>query len=483
MKVFFRVFIFFMFAVCRVFAQAGAEKLKKITEELQKDPELSHAVFGYCVQNARTGKLVAEFNSQLSMVPASTLKTLTTGAALGILGKNFRYETRLMYTGKLDSVRGILNGDLVIKGSGDPTLNSQYFRKKDDTSGIAGEWLKALQSKGIKKITGKIIADNSCFDVDVPSTWIWGDIGNYYGAPPNGISYSDNKYILNFKSGKPGEKTEIVSCEPDVPGLSFTNKVIAAGSDDNAFIFGAPQTYERVIKGSIPPNQSDYEVEGSLPDPAWFCAYLFSEHLKKSGIDFSGKIEVSNEKVKVNLNLLHLHRSPPLERIVYYTNMKSNNHYAETLLKTLAWKKNGVGTTSEGTEEVIDYWKQKGVNVEGLFMNDGSGLSRSNAICPAVQSTVLSKIYADTSVYRVFNASLPVSGLSGGMAGLGKGTCAEGNMRAKSGYITRARSYAGYVKAKNNEEYCFSLIINNYSCTPKQVKSKLEDLLVLFCEL
>ncbi|MBC7863341.1 MAG: D-alanyl-D-alanine carboxypeptidase/D-alanyl-D-alanine-endopeptidase [Bacteroidia bacterium] len=465
-----------------IFAQTAAEKLKLQIEKLQKDADLKHAVFGVCILNAKTGKLVAEYNSEISLTPASTLKTLTTGAALGLLGKNFRYETLLQYTGKYDSAKGVIDGDLVIKGSGDPTLNSQYFRKKEDTLELAETWAKILKEKGIKKITGKIIADNSCFDNEVPSNWIWGDMGNYYGAPANGLSYSDNKFALYFKSGSAGEKTEIVSQKPLVPGLKITNKVTAGGSDDNAFIFGSPGNGDRMIRGTIPANQSKYEVEGSMPDPAYYCAFSLAEALKNAGIENSGKVEVVSEKGKTNGKTLYTHKSPVLEKIVYYTNMKSNNHYAETLLRTIAHRKNGVGTTSAGTDLVTEFWKGRGVETEGLFMNDGSGLSRANAISPLVQATILSKIYKDSLIYKSFNASLPVSGESGGMIGIGKGTCAQGNMRAKSGYITRARSYAGYVKTKSDEEYCFSFIVNNYSCSPKVVKGKIEDVLVLFCE-
>lgn len=477
------IFLFSAFCLNSLSAQTGSEKLIKETEKFKNDPALKHAVFGYSVMNAKTGKVIAEYNSQLSMTPASTLKTLTTGAALGILGKNFRYETLIQYSGKFDSAKGIIDGDLIVKGSGDPTINSQYFRKKEDSLEVAAVWAKMLKEKGVKKITGKIIADNSCFENDVPSTWIWGDMGNYFGAPPNGLSYNDNKYSLFFKSGAAGEKTEIVSKKPEIPGMIFMNKVTAAGSDDNAFIYGAPGSNERIIKGTIPSNQSNYEVEGSIPDPAAYCIYALSAALKKYGIEHAGKTEVISERGKVSGKTIYIHKSPSLDKIVYYTNLKSNNHFAETLLKTIAAKKTGLGTTSAGTDFVVEFWKGRGVDVDGLFMSDGSGLSRSNAISPAVQAAILSKVFKDSLIYKSFNASLPVSGQSGGMINLGKGTFAEGNMRAKSGYITRARSYVGFVKNRAGEELCFSFIVNNYSCPPKEVKAKLEDILVLFSEL
>jgi serine-type D-Ala-D-Ala carboxypeptidase/endopeptidase (penicillin-binding protein 4) len=480
-KLFFFLFVFFQ-SVCLVNAQGGKEKITQLITKFKSDEDLKHAVYSYCVLNASDGKMIAEYNSQLSLVPASTLKTLTTGAALGILGKNFTYETTLLFNGELKKETGEINGNLIVKGSGDPTLGSKYFKKKDDTTDVIDEFISALKKKGIKKINGKIIADNFCFENDLPGTWIWSDIGNYFGAPPNGLSYIDNKYSLFFKSGSNGSKTEIISQTPADFGIEFDNNVTAGGSDDNAFIYGSPGEKKRVIKGTIPANQNNYEVEGALGDPALYFVMKLKEKLIRNNILVSGECCVQDEKTK-GTTLLCTHKSPPLEKIVYYTNMKSNNHYAESLLRTIAFKKNGYGTSSGGTNLVTNYWKEKGVDISSLFMNDGSGLSRSNAISTSTQAAVLSKIFNDSTTYNAFNLSLPVSGVSGGMAGMGKSTCAEGNMRAKSGYITRARAYCGYVKNSAGKELCFSIIFNNYSCSPKEVKTKIESLIVLFCQL
>ena len=116
-------------------------------------------------------------------------------------------------------------------------------------------------------------------------------------------------------------------------------------------------------------------------------------------------------------------------------------------------------------------------------MADGSGLSRANSITTKIQATVLSKIYRDSLMYPAFNASLPVAGKNGSMTNLCKGTFAENNMRAKTGYINRARGYCGYVKTKSGKELAFSVLFNNYDCSPKEMKLKIEKLLVALVDL
>lgn len=485
MQTVYKIIILLFFAPLFNYSQTASQKIDAVFAEYKIDKTLKTSVMGLCVLNAKTGAVVYDYNANTSLTPASTMKILTTGAALSILGAGYKYETKLIVDGTYDSIKGIITGNLIIKGSGDPTLNSEYFKKKEDTLDIVQKWASILKEKGLKKITGRIIADVSCFDDNLPTNWIWGDIGNYFGAGASGLSYNDNKFKMYFKSGtNAGDSTSIMEFEPTIPNLKLKNSVVVGGKDDNAFIFGAPHQNERVVSGTIPANQTHYEVEGALPDAAWLCAYNFSKALLSEGVSISNKeVEVNYTSKKYDGKVLYIHKSVSLERIIQHTNMKSNNHFAETLLKTIAYKKTGKGNTISGTEIISNYWKGRGVDTEGLFMNDGSGLSRSNAITPLQQATILSKIYKDSTNCKIFNSSLPVAGKSGSLAGLCKGTFAENNMRAKSGYITRARGYAGYVKNKKGEELSFSILFNNYNCTPTEAKKKIERILELLPEL
>ena len=165
------------------------ETLKAEIYKLQDDPDLIHGVWGICVLDVKKDSVMADYNSGTGLVPASSLKVVTTAAALSLLGENYRYETRIQYDGILDSINGILYGNLYIRGSGDPSLGSKYFIKEKDTVQLSHKWAGLLVAKGIRKIEGAVIADPTIFDPhDVPDTWIWGDMGNYYGAGAGGLA-------------------------------------------------------------------------------------------------------------------------------------------------------------------------------------------------------------------------------------------------------------------------------------------------------
>ena len=162
--------------------------------------------------------------------------------------------------------------------------------------------------------------------------------------------------------------------------------------------------------------------------------------------------------------------------------MQSNNLFAETLLKTIAWKKTRSGDDQTGIDIVINYWKEKGIDLKGCSMSDGCGLSRFNCITTRQMTEILRTITLDSVLYSRFYASLPIAGKSGSLGKLCKGTFAENNLRAKSGYMTRVRSYAGYVTTRKGRNVSFAVIVNNYDCTPGQMKDKLEKLMIAIAE-
>ena len=467
---------------------SNAQSLNKEIESLKKDEALKHATWSIYVVNSKTDSVLADYNGNVSLIPASTLKIVTTSAALGMLGSDYVFKTQLQYDGILDTVSGVLKGNIYIVGGGDPTLESAYFKEKKDTLSTIEKWALILKGKGIKKITGSIIGDADIFeDNTLPSQWIWGDIGNYFGAGASGLSYHDNKYFVNFKSGSVGTKTTINSIKPDVKDLQFVNDVAAGGNDDSAFIYGAPYSFYRKAEGTIPPNKKNYEVEGSLPDPALACAQALEDALKKTGVSISEKStttkklkEAGNYKITAKKNL-YVHYSPTLDKIVYWTNLKSINLYAEHLLKFMSYKKTGFGTEAKGIELVLAYWKDRGVDVGGFTMTDGCGLSRANVITTKTETQILLKMTKDKN-FDAFYKSFPIAGKSGSLGGLCDGTFAENNLRAKSGYINMARGYTGYVKNRKGDLLCFSVIANNYECSATEMKRKLERLLIAIAE-
>jgi D-alanyl-D-alanine carboxypeptidase/D-alanyl-D-alanine-endopeptidase (penicillin-binding protein 4) len=482
--------LFFLSLACHFnFCYSQKSKLTTAIEDLKKDNALKHATWSICVMNTKKDSAIAEYNSNISVIPASTLKIITTSAALSILGSDFKFETKIEYDGILDTVTGTLKGNIYIVGGGDPTLESQYFKDKKDTLTTVEEWALILKTIGIKKIEGTIIGDASIFEDNmVPAQWIWGDMGNYFGAGACGLTYHDNKYSIFLKSDVAGTKTSINKIEPAITALELVNNIIANGSNDSAFIYGAPYTNYRMAEGTIPPNKSNYEIEGSIPDPALFCAQELAAALQKLNIGIATKpttvraLKESNAYKPTNKKILYINYSPTLDKIVYWTNLKSLNLYAEHLLKYIAYEKTNFGSELQGTQIATDFWKNKGIDVGGLYMTDGCGLARSNTITTKTETQILRWMVTDKNFTALYN-SFPIAGKAGSLGGMGIGTFAENNLRAKSGYLTKARGYAGYVTSKKGQLLCFSMLANNYECTPTEMKLKLEKLLVAIAEL
>jgi serine-type D-Ala-D-Ala carboxypeptidase/endopeptidase (penicillin-binding protein 4) len=456
-------------------------QLNTVFESWKTDKDLKNATIGFCVLNAKTSEVISEYNSHQFLIPASTLKVVTTAAGLGIMGNGYRYETRLCHTGTFDKTSGVIDGDLVIYGHGDPTLQSENFFK--DTAQLTDRWANVLKAKGVKEIKGKIIGDASYFDRSIPGHWIWADINNYFGVAPCALSYNDNKFTVVYCSKETGCKADIVRTTPSYISntIIINSNVVARGTEDDAYVYGDPFSYVKEISGKIPPNKTNFEVEAALPDPALLCAEMMYTSLVKAGIKCKpGQVQSLYKKSDstATRSTIYSYYSPTMDKVVYYTNLKSNNHYCETILRTI-----GKGSMYLGIDAVKNYWQKKGLDVSELYMVDGSGLSRANNITAFFQASLLSTIYKDSTFYKTFNNSLPIAGKSGSMGNIGKGTFIENNMRAKTGYINRARGYCGYVKTKSGKDLAFSVLFNNYNCSAKEAKNKIEKFLIELAEL
>ena len=459
-------------------------KIQSIIEELKCDSFLLNSSLGVSVINCSKNETIVSYNSNLSLIPASTYKIITTAAGLCLLGQNYVYTTNLYQEGYFDSTTGVFNGNLIIQGSGDPTIESRFFKNEKDTSALVKAWASYLKHSGFKIINGSIIADASAFDqIAIPADWTWGDIGNYYGAGAYGLSYLDNSYSIYFNSYKEGDSAIIKRIHPTILGLIIKNNVIAHGTEDSAYIFVSPFSNFHYVSGTIPPYRFNYEVKGSLPDPPKVFAVDFANQLSKFGIQLNGNIYSRYEKYLYNSNTLLLsHHSPTLDKIVYWTNMHSYNLYAEHILKTIALKEKGIGTEATGIDCILKFLKIKGVNINGMNLVDGCGLARTdNVTCG--QLTQILRFMINEKCFNAFYNSLPIAGKTGTMKNYCKNSIAENKLRAKTGSFNGVRSFAGYVQTQSGDWVCFAIILNNFNCSPDVVKAKLNQLLVSIGEI
>jgi D-alanyl-D-alanine carboxypeptidase/D-alanyl-D-alanine-endopeptidase (penicillin-binding protein 4) len=210
------------------------------------------------------------------------------------------------------------------------------------------------------------------------------------------------------------------------------------------------------------------------------AAFELDMELRFMGVGLSNvytTLRMLNEEIDEEAHLITKTYSPKLADIVNQTNTYSVNLYAEHLVNQIGLKIYKSGDPESGTTAITNFWKEKGLDVDGMYLNDGSGLSRFNAITAKHLVSIL-KYMKTSENYDEFYNSLPIAGKTGTIRSIGKNTFAENNLRAKSGYMTRARSYAGYVTTKSNRKIAFALIVNNYNCTPYEMKKKMESLMI-----
>ena len=465
--------------------------VNKELAKLEIDKDLKNASISFYAIDTKTGEIIAELNPNMSMVPASTQKLFTTATVLELSGTEYRYKTKIQYSGKIDKTTKILYGNIYIKGGGDPTLGSKYFYKGRQFDFIKHA-ITEIKKAGINSIKGRVIADASIYSYEIASPkWLWEEVGNYYAIAANGLTVHDNLYEVHFKSPyQEGKPTKISKIKPYIPGLKFYNETFSANTRNTSktYIYGAPYTYTRFIRGSVPKGKSSY-IKGAIPDPAYYLAWRFQQELDSSGIKCTKKantirlLELNNDTIKDKRITLKTIYSPKIIDIINKTNKNSNNLFAEHLLSQIGYIKYKEGSLQSGTKAIFNFWKLKGMDIDGLHLSDGSGLSRLNAISAKQFVFLLNYMKTRSKYFSHFYNSLPVAGKSGTLRSIGKNTIIVGNVHAKSGLVARVRAYAGYVKTKSGRELAFSVNISNHNCSSWEIKKKITALMLAMAAL
>jgi D-alanyl-D-alanine carboxypeptidase/D-alanyl-D-alanine-endopeptidase (penicillin-binding protein 4) len=455
----------------------------KIITNFLSQPTLANASIGIFAIDLNSGETLLEYNPNLSLVPASSLKIVSSAATLETFGPDYRFKTILAYSGKISEAK-TLDGDLVILGGGDPAFLSPLFN--DHYKKVLNDMVQEIKNSGIRWVNGNIIGDGSYFgQPQIADTWIWEDIGNYYGSPAYGLNIYDNTYTISFETKSAGSPAKIISITPPLPGIEFENFVTAANnSRDNAYIFGSYLSDKRIIKGTIPQNRKAFAIKGSMPDPALLAANQLLSELKKNGVGVNGAAKSNYIEQKKNnfLTLLEID-SPPLSEIIFQLNMKSINLYAENLLLHLATTYTENCTVDAGCNALSEFWKSAGMEMSGLHIEDGSGLSRANSITAEQLVHVLQFMKTNSKNSESFIRSLPVAGESGSLKSFGKGTILEGNLKAKSGYMSRVMNYTGYLTTASGRELAFAVMVNNYNCSNTEMRDMLKEFFLSVYEM
>lgn len=416
---------------------------------MMTDPVLKNATWGFVVYDPKTKKVISSYNENTPLVPASTTKLLTTETAISMLGENYRWNTQLEYSGSIDE-NGILNGNLYIVGSGDPSLGTNKagaWAYRD----IISDFKEGLSREGIKKVNGDIIIQTALFKGNIsklPENVVWLENNNYYlpAGTTREINPANEKLIVKKSSNFSTEKK---------------------------FFYVSPYNNQMVYADK-------YEGEGvlttKLPDAPAYLANTFRTTLVKGGIPVTGKVTPKmTDANPESRKMISTYKSPTLGDIIFYTNQHSDNGLAEALLKTVGFQSLGDQTTESGRKVVTEHLKNEGFDMMGLNYIDGSGLSRSNNVTPISQVKFLTSLM-DEKYYKTYFNSLPVGGQSGTLKRMFNGL-GNGQVFAKTGTLNKVKTLAGYMKTNTGKTLVFSLMVNNYAGSVEMVKKRMEKIL------
>lgn len=439
------------------------------------------AAFSFLLYDIEKEEPVYDYQTKMQLTPASVLKLLTTATALNILGSDFRFETKLAYRGEIKE--GILYGDLIILGSGDPSLGSKYLQENSDA--FLTTWYQALQQAGIQSVNGALIGDGSCLDeIGVSSKWLYEDLGSYYGAGSYGLNVFDNNYQVYLNSFAPNSTPTIVGMKPKIADFVFHNKITTQNrTSDSTIILGMPFQNERHLYGEVSANKKQITLTGDIPDPTLFLATYTQDYFKRKGIQFTKKAtttRLSTEHILPN-KILATTFSPPLTELIRITNEVSQNLYADALLKRIGRADTTqplkqLNAFEQGIATLKNHWKEKGIDVSSLCIYDGSGLALPNKLSAQLMNNILVAMHPMHSGDSTFFKTLPLAGSEGTVRNLLKNNKLNGDIRLKSGSMTRVKGYAGYVFI-NQKAYTLVLIVNNYNGTGKEITQKIDTLL------
>ena len=496
-----RMFLAVTALLCSVLAQ-GQNAAQKYVEQLKTTDELREAVWGISAVKAG-GSKVAEYNSKTRMMPASNVKVFTTGLALNELGSDYRFRTRLAYSGSIED--GVLKGDLYIVGGGDPTIGAR------DSVAFAlqrtfSEWEKLVRAAGIRSIEGYVVGDGRWLDCEPQNvSWQLEDAANGDGAVMSGLSFGDGLQAFTVAPGaKVGDPVKITPTFPDTPWMEWTHTAVTGPADSGDRLYYACTDLAPVasMTGSLALGTASKRITCNNPFGALTCAFYFYRYLENQGIavsegpadidaygrlrDFDDDEGQALAAMQDSLHYIGEGRSPSLKDIVRQTNGHSDNYYAEALLRVLAREKAGSAGFESCQKARQAAFDRLGVSgADRMQFYDGSGLARKNYVTPDFTVRFLTAM-TKTQSYKDFLSSLPQAG-SGTLASRMRSApeSVRNRVRMKSGSMNGVRCFSGYILSsdgKPENTIVFSIMTNNTVVPSSRINFIMDRIITLLAE-
>ena len=454
--------------------QGPTDRFEAARKSLLEDPAVKRGQISWSFRDVQTGQELDAYEQKKMMIPASTQKVFTTAIAINSLEISYVFQTKFAVSGRIK--RGKLIGDLIIRGGGDPSFGSGIAGALSGDS-VLFKIGKMLQDSGITKINGNIIVDPFIWPYDhsvIPRNWTWEDIGNYYGAGAWGLNWRSNEFNIRFTAGKNYNDTsraEILSTWANYLKLESSVKSTTYEKRD-IYIYTSPFS-ERVFADGAQLIGSEPSIErAALPNPPRAFGLELKDYLASIGIEQHGDLKIQSSQASPASTWM-VFNSPPLSDLVFETNQKSNNLFAECIARKLSINQIGSADYPTGRMLELKLNEYKPYSDSAMHLVDGCGLSRKNSICTSFQSQFL-RSQTKATRFPYFLQSLPKAGEEGTMRNFPKAN----QLRAKTGSLDKVRAYAGYFFDQNNHWIAFSFIANNIPLSNASLKNKMAELLV-----
>ena len=445
------------------------EELNNEIDYLLSDPNLQNAQIGLYIESLSDQKILYKMNEYKLFIPASNMKLFTTAAAFAILGDDFRFKTSVKTNGKISN--DTLYGDLIIYGGGDPTFSGRFY--DNCTLCAFSAWADSLQMRGIKVIKGDVIADDSFFNgAALGEGWDWDDLPFWYAAESSALSLNDNCVdITIFAADSLGLPVK-VKTDPKVAGIEIVNNSVTVASDSISTLKITRDLGQNkiIISGQFPLSNHTIRRSVTVHNPTSFFINAVKTVLENNDISI---LRIKQETLPDSAKSLFNIYSPSLSQIVKVVNKRSQNFYAEQLLKTMGAYLYNEGSFESGVKAVSKWGNTVGIDNNSFIMVDGSGLSRKNFITPKAVARLLEYMSIQHYFLQFYN-TLPVSAVDGTLKNRMAGTPAANNVHAKTGTMSHVKNLSGYLRGKDGKLYLFVILANNFS-VPSSYISNLQD--------
>ncbi len=484
----------------RAAAEAPTAPLARELLSLFQQPDFAHAQIAVHVQSLLTGETWLALNERQLLVPASNQKQLTAAVAARRLGWDFRYTTRVLATGPVTD--GTLEGDLVVVGSGDPTINPRH----PERWAALDAWASQIAARGVRIVSGNLIGDDNAFaEPGWGAGWSWDDLAAGYGAPVSALQYHENQIEVMIGPGlEPGARA-IISTSPPGSGMLVDHDTMTVGKGEPTTI-----TIERVpgsnfvtVRGQIAVGAPPRIRYAAVDNPTQLFVNALREALARKGIFVAGAaIDIDSLVRPPDLSRAEtwvVDQSAPLWEMVDVLQKWSRNIYADTLLWTLTGTRqttdsNGSGAAGNdnaarapandaaGLSVLRETLTELGVDSALYGAFDGSGLSRYDMLSASALTTLLTTIWRDPVLLGPYRSALPQAGVSGSLAHRMKDTPAAGRVWAKTGSMFNVRTLAGYALTADEEPLVFAFLVNNFRVPASDIDALMDTALVKIAE-